>query len=92
MFDDELKLSADVGNGTISEKAIEEMRSYLAKQNESIASDEGAFLIPKNDAELEMPTTTDNGAGTQPITDTAQKAQDKEFARIKNKIYGGISK
>jgi hypothetical protein len=36
MFDDELKLSADTGNALISEKAIEEMRSYLAKQKESL--------------------------------------------------------
>ena len=85
MFDDEMKLSAEVGNGIISEKVIEEMRSYLAKQKE----------------DPEPPTPPENGEVTpEPVShiateteqETAVKAQQKAFARIKNKIYGGITK
>jgi len=83
MFDDEMKLSAEVGNGIISEKVIEEMRSYLAKQKE----------------DPEPPTPPENGEVTpEPVShieteqENAVKAQQKEFARIKNKIYGGITK
>lgn len=89
MFDDEMKLSADVGNGIISEKAIETIRSYLAKQNETTASTEGAFFIS------EPPNPTKNGEESpQSTLDTVTNLleQQKEFARIKNKLYGGISR
>lgn len=82
MFNDEMKLSADIGNGMISEKVIEEMRSYLAKQKEE--------PITAVENRVDNPEPVSNIEPKPEII--ALTEQQKEFARIKNKIYGGISK
>ena len=72
MFDEEMQLSANTGSGLIPEKAIEELRSFIAKQKEI----ENRVVIP------------------EPVSDTETnlKEQNKEIARIKTKLYGGMQR
>ena len=74
MFDNEFKLSADVGAGMISEKVIEEMRSYLAKKEPEPTENVNGAAIPQ--------PTTDIAQDLEPDL-TEQK---QNLTRIKNKI------
>jgi ATP-dependent protease ClpP protease subunit len=88
MFDSELKLSASVFNGEIPPQILDKMRNFLA---EKINKDPDPEPKPKLE---DPPQENDNGAETQPTTDTQyeamMQAQRKEIARLKNKLYGGM--
>jgi hypothetical protein len=93
MFDSELKLSASMYAGEIPPEVINKMRNFIAgKADPNLIAKimEGPEPEPKPEESQE----NDNGAETQPTTDTQyeamMQAQRKEIARIKNKLYGGM--
>jgi len=62
MFDNELRLSASTGDGLISEKVIEKMRNYLAKQKEQPNTNEN-----ENGEAIPQPTSSYKLAQQQEI-------------------------
>lgn len=83
MFDDDLKLSASISQYEIPPEIISKLRNLKA-------SDEGAFLMPKNQEPEPEPTTHENGDASQPVSDKLQDQQE-QFKKQKLKLMEVLS-
>lgn len=86
MFDNELKLSASIGQAEIPPGIINKLRNMKA-------STEGAFFMPQNTTEPIPEPPLENGEEVkpEPVSDIALKAQNEHFKNQKLKLMGGIT-